>query len=468
MMGTRSQGHQPYRRGGVPNWLLTGLVILFLAVVLYVAYFLYATVRNFVANQQIVEWSNPPVRPVSTGVVNAETTPIPTPQVWSGKERVNILVLGIDQREVETDEGPWRTDTMIVLTLDPVSMTAGMLSIPRDLYVPIPGYERQLGSNQRINTAHYYGDLFGYPGGGPALAKRTVEYNLGIPIHFYVRLNFTAFERLVDEIGGIDIYVPETINDPDYPDEGYGYDPFYIEAGWHHLDGKTALKYARTRATFGGDFDRAKRQQQVILAIRDRVLDLGLLPQLIAKAPQLLQTLGNAVQTDMTLEQAQQLAWLAAQVDRDRIQSAVLDNYYTIPYETPDGQQVLVPIREKMRELRDTLFAEAPLPVSQDPLARLAQEGGRIVVENGTQTAGLARRTSEYLQARGFQVVSIRDANELRADTVIIDHTGKPFTVSYLAQVLGVPASRIFSDTGSNAEADIELILGADFRLPEG
>jgi len=147
----------------------------------------------------------------------------------------------------------------------PLQGSVGMLSIPRDLWVTIPGY----GEN-RINTAHYLGDKNGYPGGGPALAMKTVQYNLGVPVHFYVRVDFDGFRRIVDTLGGIDIEIPQTINDPKYPDENYGYDPFYIEAGLQHLDGDTALKYARTRATAGADFARARRQQQVLFAIREK------------------------------------------------------------------------------------------------------------------------------------------------------------------------------------------------------
>ena len=130
-------------------------------------------------------------RPQPTGTPNPASLP-----VWSGIERVNILLLGVDEREVE--EGPWRTDTLILLTIDPATRTAGMLSIPRDLWVPIPGYDLE----GKINTAHFVGDAQGYPGGGPALAMATLQYNFGIPVQHYVRLNFSGFERLIDLIGG--------------------------------------------------------------------------------------------------------------------------------------------------------------------------------------------------------------------------------------------------------------------------
>lgn len=188
------------------------------------------------------------------------------PQAWNGKERVNVLLLGIDQRAGE-HERAYRTDTMIVLTLDPLTLEAGVLSIPRDLWVLHPGDFDQV--NYRINQANFLGDAFDYPGGGIALARKTVENFLGISIHFVVRINFTAFEYFIDRIGGIVIDVPEPIYDPAYPTEDYGVEVFSLPAGLQTMDGLTALKYARTRHSQNGDFDRARRQQQVMMAVRE-------------------------------------------------------------------------------------------------------------------------------------------------------------------------------------------------------
>ena len=135
---------------------------------------------------------------------------------------------------------------------------------------------------------------------------------LDIPLPYYIRLNFTAFEKLIDMIGGIDIEVAEPIDDPDYPDAGFGYDPFYIDAGWQHMDGRTALKYARTRATAGSDLDRVKRQQQVILTVRDKILKNNQLSNVLAQLGPLLQLPGGPVQTNLTPGQIVELINLAA------------------------------------------------------------------------------------------------------------------------------------------------------------
>jgi LCP family protein required for cell wall assembly len=244
---------------------------------------------------------------------------------------------------------------MIVVTIDPESGALGMLSIPRDLWVPIPGY----GEN-RINTAHFLGDLHKYPGGGPALAKKTVSYNFGFPVHYYVRVNFEGFRRLIDMIGGIDIDVPHEIRDDQYPDENYGYDPLYIPAGRIHMDGDLALKYARTRKA-DNDFERARRQQQIILAVRDKVLSLNLLPSLIPKIPELLRTLSDSIQTDIPMDELIMLARLARDLNTENIKTAVIDETMTVPQTTPTGAYVLLPIREKIRPVVEDLFL-SPLP----------------------------------------------------------------------------------------------------------
>lgn len=437
-----------------------GLIVLFLTVAGMAGLFVFDYVRQFIAaSDELPVFTEP--EPSDQVGWNPQTDPLP---VWTGTERVNVLLMGIDQREYE--QGPWRTDTMLVLTIDPVSMTGGMLSIPRDLWVPIPGYEEG-----RINTAHYLGDLYDYPGGGPALAAKTVQYNLGVRIDYYARINFRAFEKIVDLIGGIDVLVDEDIVDPTFPDmDSPGYDPLYIQAGWQHFDGEMALKYARTRHSAGGDFDRAKRQQQVIRAVFDQVTRLDLLPQLAPQSPELWQALQDSVVTDMTLDQIIALARLASEVDPDNLRYGVIDEHYTQFYETPDGQQVLIPLRDPIRELRDSIFtAQAPLAEGEsDPAARLADEAATLEVLNGTTTEGLAGRTSEYLGQQGIQVTQVGNADRLDyTDSLIIVYTGKNYTAEYISHLLNLPLTALVHGSDPNAAYDISVILGADYQLPE-
>jgi polyisoprenyl-teichoic acid--peptidoglycan teichoic acid transferase len=206
----------------------------------------------------------------------------PQPRPWDGASRVTVLVLGLDYRDWEEGDGPARTDTMILLTVDPVAKTAGMLNIPRDLWVNIPGF-----GYERINTAYRQGAVYNYPGGGPGLAIATVEQFLGVPIHFYAQIDFYAFEQFIDELGGIEIDVPEEIRvDPLGPGN-----TVILQPGKQTLDGPVSLAYARARYTEGGDFDRGQRQQQVILAMRNRIMNFNMLPTLVTKAPILYQEL---------------------------------------------------------------------------------------------------------------------------------------------------------------------------------
>lgn len=433
--------------------LTAGLIVAFLMVAAMAGLFVFDQVRQFIAASDILPEFTNPARPSEVAF-----DPI-RPEIWDGTDRVNVLVMGIDEREHE--QGPWRTDTMLVLTIDPVSMTGGMLSIPRDLWVPIPGYEED-----RINKAHFIGDLYDYPGGGPALAAETVQYNFGVPIHYYVRVNFTAFEQVVDLIGGIDVYVEEEIVDPTYPDERYGYDPLYVAAGWQHFDGEMALKYARTRHTEGGDFDRAKRQQQVLTAIFEQVTRLDLLPQLAPRVPELWKTLEDAVVTDLTLDEAFALALLATEVEPDNIRYGVVDEYYTQFWETPDKQQVLIPLRDRIREMRDYIFTTAaPPPQANDPAARLAAEAATIEVLNGTEMAGLASSTAELLEQHSLQVTNVGNADRSDyAESLVIIYTGKIYTAEYLTRLLNLPPTAVVHGGDPNAEHDVSLILGADYE----
>ena len=344
------------RSSGGRRVFLGIIIVLFLVGIFYSGYLFYITVRDTVAYAQIPVLQRPPlvsgysVPPAGAGDTEggepqAESQPLPRIE---RRERVNILLLGIDERT--TQKGPWRTDTMIMLTVDPTTKAAGMLSIPRDLWVPIPGFEEN-----RINTAHFLGDFKEYPGGGPALAKKTVQLNLGIPIHYYIRVNFSGFEKVIDSIGGIDVEVPREINDPKYPDSNFGYDPLHIPAGQHHMNGQLALKYARTRHG-SSDFDRIKRQQQVVFAVRDRIMQFGLLSQLLPKLPQLVDSVSDAIQTDIPLSELWALGQLAREIDRDRIKAFSIDHTMTAPITTPKGQQVLWPDREKIRPVIDELF----------------------------------------------------------------------------------------------------------------
>lgn len=384
--------------------------------------------------------------------------------VWTGNERITVLLMGVDERSQES--GPWRTDTLMLLTLDPVSLQAGVLSIPRDLWVPIPGY-----SDGRINTAHFLGELYGHVDGGPGLARETVEYNLGVQINYYVRVNFAAFVTLVDQIGGVDIYVEETINDPTYPDYNYGYDPLYIQAGWHHFDGELALKYARTRHS-SNDFDRARRQQQVMSAILERITSLELIPDLAKNAPEIYRIIGSGVVTDLALDQVLALASLAVKVDRTTIRYGVINEHATQSWVTPEGAQVLIPLREEMRKVRNYVFASEVVDGNSggsepDFIPTPTMELATLAVLNGTTRAGLAADTAEFLKTKGFDVITIANAD--RQDytrTLVVITRDKPTTLSQVLNYLNLTTTSVIKGNDTTTTQDLTIVLGEDFILP--
>lgn len=467
-------------RSGIrlPLWALLLLAGLLLVGVVGSSIWLFRTIREMtsaweVTNPQfsVVEETQPaaPDSPNSPASIENVSNPKPIElnadslQPWSGTERVTILLLGIDQRCDES--GPTHTDSMMLVTVDPMGLSAGVLSLPRDMWVEIPGFEVD-----RINQAHYYGEAYEYPGGGPALAVETVEAFLGVRIDYYAAVNFDAFIEVVNEIGGIDVSVTEDIVDESYPDRCYGYDPFEIEAGDHHLGGEMALKYARTRATLGGDVDRAERQQQVVLAVREKVLSLNMIPQLLAKSPAIWQTLQNNVRTDMTLEEAVQLALLVQDIPRESIETAVIDYDYVEPSTTPDGRQVLVPNRDYIRQLRNKLFTVPipPTPEIQNLPALMAEEKARVAVHNGTPEFGLAGETELFLTTNGIKVTEVDNADSATYRTTqIIDYGNHLNTRRFLIQLMGVPPLNVSTGETPAGDYDMLIIIGSDWLVPD-
>ncbi|MDX2160722.1 MAG: LCP family protein [bacterium] len=268
---------------------------------------------------------------------------------WDGTSRLTVLVMGLDRRPGESGLA-YRTDTMMLISLDPAANTLGILSIPRDLYIEVPGYSRL----QRANTPMVLGELQA-PGYGPTLAMQTLQYNLGMRIHEVVVVDFEAFITLIDALGGLEIDVPYPIADYDYPSMDYGYDPFIIQAGRQTLDGAAALKFARTRHN-DSDFERARRQQLVLFALRDQILNRDMLPSLIVQSPTLLAAISDDVYTSLTLDQIIPLALSLRDVPPENIRTGVIDANYSTDLITDQGEAVLVPLRDRLPGLLIDVF----------------------------------------------------------------------------------------------------------------
>lgn len=345
----------------LPTWLTYALSVAFVFSGIAVIIFAYLTLQVMLnrplnplersaAEVASVDLSlgqeGPPAVP-TTLLGQPTPTLIPTSEPWAGTNRVTILLMGIDRRPGEAFIS--RTDSMMLVSLNPEDSTVSILSIPRDLYVLIPGHGRD-----RINTAFVYGSAGNNPVGGAALAMQTVEYNLGVRVNHYVLVDFSAVENGIDALGGITVNVPFDINDPTFPDMNYGFDPLFIPAGTQQMDGELALKYARTRHV-DSDFGRAQRQQQVLLAARDKAMGLGI-PSLISRAPVLYQQVDQGIRTDLSLDQIIKLASAFAEVPRDQIQNEVLDGRFVNSHRTEAGAQVLILVNDAAAPLIEQLF----------------------------------------------------------------------------------------------------------------
>ncbi|MCB0114893.1 MAG: LCP family protein, partial [Caldilineaceae bacterium] len=395
------------------------------------------------------------------------------------QDRINILLLGTDEREDEY--GPAHTDTMMLVSLDLRHNTASMISLPRDLWLPIPGYD----ITTKINTAYVIGERRDYPGGGPQLAKDTVSSFIGRPVDYYVRVNFNGFVRFIDLIGGVDVFVERTIHDEQYPTPDYGVELFHLDAGQHHLDGQTSLKYVRTRHG-DSDYFRASRQQQVIQAVVDKVLAADMIPTLVARAPALTATMRDSFGTDVPLQVAIDLANYMRHNGLSNVQRLVLDSRYGEESYSEEGAWILIPDRNRVRtalsQIFDTPVSEVSETVSavgavsaitagaadlspQNPPLVSEAANVRLEVLNGTDYPGVAARIRDLLQSEGWQVVAIGDAD--RSDyrrTLLVNYNIDETLVNRINGALQLPPDLpVLNGLVVSQNVDMRIIVGQDF-----
>ena len=397
---------------------------------------------------------DPVLAPVSSG----STLEGPAADPWDGASPVTVLVMGLDYGDWSADrEGPSRTDTMILLTMDPLTKTAGVINIPRDLWVNIPGF-----GYGKINTAYYLGEANQLPEGGPGLAIRAVEQLLGVPINYYAQVDFYAFVRFIDIIGGVVVNVTQEMK----IDPIGQFNTITLQPGEHRLYGPEALAYARARYTDGGDFDRATRQQEVLLEVRRRIFKPTVFPSLLARAPEIYRELSGGIHTNMSFDEAIQLGIVAKDIAREDIRMAAIAPPDQVLFaKSPDGtQDILKPIPDKIRETRDFVFGSVIQPMAQgESLSLMKIEAARIQILNGTWVEGLATSTQQYLTTNGANVTEIGNAGEQPQFCVVYDYTGNPYTVRYLVELMGIPESNIRSSYNPASEVDVAVVLGASW-----
>jgi LCP family protein required for cell wall assembly len=350
-----------------------------------------------------------------------------------------------------------------------------MLSIPRDMWVNIPGF----GYN-KINSAYTLGDASHLPGGGPDLTVKTVENFVGVPIQYYAQVSFDAFQQMIDTLGGIDVTVTKQLTiDPLGP-----HNTVTLKPGLDHMTGPVALAYARARDVYqgitGGDVERASDQQQVILAIRDKVLAPGNFLKLMSEAPTLYSELSGGVNTNLTLDDILRLAMLAKDIPIDSIQKGVIDysmmqdGTVVVQGQTLDIQR---PYPDKVRELVDKVFGSGTLqPLASGDLSQNMQaEAAKLVVINGTGVNGMAQKTGDYLKAQGMNLIGVGNTGDypdkyyspFPGRTILVVHSGKPYAIQFLMGLMKFnSSSQIIVDFNPNAPEDILLALGSDWGGP--
>ena len=380
--------------------------------------------------------------------------PIPDPvaQLHLDPDIVNILLLGRDTDRTSTS---YRTDVMIVLSINKAANSVTLLTIPRDLFVYIPGW-----TMNRINTAAVHGDATGYPGGGVALLEQTILYNLGIPIHGWARVDFQGFKDVVDIIEGVDVPVTCAMQDWRLKDPSFdqqnpaNWELYTVPPGLQHMDGDMALWYARSRER-SSDYDRSRRQHQVLRAIFEKALDLHML----TKVPQLYAQYNQIVDTDLGLGDLLQFVPMAADLQNARIKSRFIGRAQVTPWTTPGGAAVLLPNRDAIA----ALTAEAFLPPAGNVLAR---EAPAVEVWNGTTNPDWAALAADDLNWDGITPV-IHPADNTNYDhTVLYDFTtsAKGSQIGELARLFRVKPEDIIAAPDQNAAYPYRVVLGPDFN----
>jgi polyisoprenyl-teichoic acid--peptidoglycan teichoic acid transferase len=282
----------------------------------------------------------PPWAPYA-GPIYPASTPIPTParEIPQGKDTLNIALLGIDTSETK---GSYRTDAIMILSLNRSRTSAALISFPRDLYVYIPAY-----GMQRINAAFLQGQELHYPGGRFGLFADTMKYNFGLRVDHYALMNFQGFKDMVNALDGIDVAAARPLTD-----FRSGYGNYTVPAGVTHMDGSTALWYVRARQTTS-DFDRERRQQEAILAIAQRLLDL----RAIANLPGFFGIFMKYFESDLTLDIVAPYAELAGSVSPSsllRYRIAAPDGCRN--WTTPQGGMVLLPKYDAIRGMLEEVL----------------------------------------------------------------------------------------------------------------
>jgi LCP family protein required for cell wall assembly len=377
-------------------------------------------------------------------------TPVPPPAPLQGEGTINIMLIGSDRRT-----SSYRTDALILLSVRPQERLVTLISIPRDLFVYIPGW-----TMQRINTAYQRGELTGYPGGGPGLLKDTVRYNLGVRVDHFALVEFEGFQEIIDTLGGIDLpltcpYTDWHIKNPkrsiDDPDN---WKLLTVGPGLVHMDGELALWYDRSRLR-SSDFDRGRRQQEVLRAVYARGLRLEVIPRL----PQLYAQFRQTVETDLSLDDVLGLAPLASNLGSARVRSYYINRDIVTSWRTPQNAAVLLP---KPEELHALILEAVSAPDEDQPQNR----EDTVEIWNGTDEADWDALAAERLHYAGYATqIGVPDHRDY-VETFLYDLSAAqdPERAANLLESLGLAASRLVTSPDPSSPYPYRLVLGEDYQ----
>jgi LCP family protein required for cell wall assembly len=361
------------------------------------------------------------------------------------------LLIGTDYRA--SIKG-FRTDTLIIVSINTASGLVTMVSIPRDLFVYVPTW-----GMTRINTAYDAGERIGYAGGGPGLLEQTILYNLGVPIHHYASVNFDGFRQIVDSLNGIEVPVncPLTeykLKSPELDETVVeNYELYSVPIGVTQMDGEIALWYARARPV-GGDYFRSYRQRQVLRAIYRKALTSDVIPQI----PSLYTSFQDLVGTDMGLWDVMQFAPLAAKLEEAHIRSLYIGPNQTTSWVTPKGDNVLLPQPGPMTALINDAFTPPSANQLQRPLTR-------VEIWNASGNADWDRLAAETLRNDGFAPVVGENTLGVQATTTLIDFTttAKGSPLARLQDLLHLADKNVSAQPDANSPVQFRVILGQDY-----
>ncbi len=390
------------------------------------------------------------------------------------EDRVNILLLGIGG---EGHDGAYLTDTIMLASIKPSTKQVSLISIPRDLSAPING-----GNWRKVNNINAYAEM-AEPGSGGPKTMEAFSQLLEIPIHYYVRVDFQGFIDIVDELGGIEVNVENTLDDYSYPILGQEDNPDYyarfehlhIDSGWQKMDGSLALKYARSRHAYGpegSDFARARRQQLIMEAVKKKLLSRQTLmnPIMIGR---LLNDFGRSVSTNLDVWEMLRLWDLVKDIDRSQIINRVLSDApdgLLVSSTGIDGAYILIPASGNFSQIRSLvrdIFGSAPAWSGSEEKT----EKAKIIIQNGTWINGLAAKMSDQLDSSEFEIIKTENASTRDYNHSIV------YDLSYgkmdealnalkkssgATQAYDSPAWLKSYQSGNSSDPDFILILGTD------